>query len=58
MTITYAFRRFVAYLGPEGWEPAGMIQLLSTEYKFAVSFALLVVVLLFRPTGIFKGKSA
>jgi branched-chain amino acid transport system permease protein len=31
--------------------------LLSTEYKFAVSFVILVVVLLVRPTGIFRGQS-
>jgi branched-chain amino acid transport system permease protein len=33
------------------------MQLLSTEYKFAVSFMILIVVLLFRPTGLFKGKA-
>jgi len=33
------------------------VQLLSTDYKFAVSFVILVLVLLFRPTGIFAGKS-
>ena len=33
------------------------MQLLSTDYKFAVSFGILVVVLLVRPTGIFGGKS-
>jgi len=32
------------------------MQLLSTDYKFAVSFIILVVVLLVRPTGIVKGK--
>ena len=26
------------------------------KYKFAVSFSILVIVLLFRPSGIFKGK--
>jgi branched-chain amino acid transport system permease protein len=34
-----------------------LVQLLSTDYKFAVSFIILLVVLLFRPTGLFKGKS-
>ncbi|SIS73721.1 branched-chain amino acid ABC transporter permease [Phaeovulum vinaykumarii] len=57
VSITYAFKKVLGYLAPEGWEPEGLVQLLSTEYKFAVSFAILVVVLLFRPTGIFKGKS-
>jgi branched-chain amino acid transport system permease protein len=34
-----------------------LVQLLSTDYKFAVSFTILIIVLLFRPTGLFKGKS-
>jgi branched-chain amino acid transport system permease protein len=29
---------------------------MSTNYKFAVSFIILVVVLLVRPTGIIRGK--
>jgi branched-chain amino acid transport system permease protein len=33
-----------------------MIQFLTTEYKFAVSFLILVLVLLVRPTGILRGK--
>jgi branched-chain amino acid transport system permease protein len=41
---------------PESMEPDGLVQLLSTDYKFAVSFSILVIVLLFRPSGIFKGK--
>jgi branched-chain amino acid transport system permease protein len=45
------------YTLPEQFEPNGLMQLLATEYKFAVSFAILLVVLLFRPTGLFKGKS-
>jgi branched-chain amino acid transport system permease protein len=53
--VTYAYRKFVGYLAPS-WEPDGLLQLLSTDYKFAVSFVILVVVLLVRPTGIFKGR--
>ncbi|MBL4808140.1 MAG: branched-chain amino acid ABC transporter permease, partial [Rhodobacteraceae bacterium] len=56
VTITYAYKKFLAYLGPDGWAPEGLVQLLSTDYKFAVSFVILVLVLLWRPTGIFKGK--
>jgi branched-chain amino acid transport system permease protein len=56
VTVTYAFKRFLAYLGPEGWAPDGLVQLLSTDYKFAVSFVILVAVLLVRPTGIIRGK--
>ena len=55
--VTYAFRKVVAYLMPEGVEPSGLLQLLSTDYKFAVSFGILLIVLLFRPTGIMKGKA-
>ena len=55
--VTYAFRKVVGYLGPEDWQPEGLLQLLSTDYKFAVSFGILLIVLLFKPTGIMKGKS-
>jgi len=55
--ITYAWRRFAGYFLPEDWIPDGLMQVLPVDYKFAVTFALLVLVLLFRPTGIFKGKS-
>ncbi len=57
VTVTYAFKKVLGYLAPSGWEPAGLVQLLSTDYKFAVSFAILIIVLLFRPTGLFQGKS-
>jgi branched-chain amino acid transport system permease protein len=56
VTITYAYKKFIYYLVPEQWEPEGLLQLLSTDYKFAVSFVIMVVVLLIRPTGIFKGR--
>lgn len=56
VTVTYAFKKFLAYLGPEGWAPETLVQLLSTDYKFAVSFIILVAVLLVRPTGIIRGK--
>ncbi len=54
--ITYAYKKFFVYLLPESLEPNSLLQLLSTDYKFAVSFSILVIVLLFRPSGIFKGK--
>ena len=54
--VTYAYRKFFIYILPESLEPNSLLQLLSTDYKFAVSFSILVVVLLFRPAGIFKGK--
>ena len=54
--ITYAYKKFFTYILPESLEPDSLMQLLSTDYKFAVSFSILVIVLLFRPSGIFKGK--
>lgn len=56
VSITYAWKKVAMYLIP-GYEPEGLLQLLSTEYKFAVSFTILIIVLLFKPTGLFKGKS-
>lgn len=53
--VTYAYKRFAGYVFPEEWLSGGLLQLLSTDYKFAVSFIILLLVLLFRPTGIFKG---
>ncbi|MBE1281791.1 MAG: branched-chain amino acid ABC transporter permease [Rhodobacteraceae bacterium] len=57
VTITYAWKKVLTYLMPEGLEPSGLVQLLSTDYKFAVSFVILLIVLLFKPTGLFKGKA-
>ena len=54
--LTYAYKKFFSYLLPEALEPNSLLQLLSTDYKFAISFSILVVVLLFRPSGIFEGK--
>ena len=56
VALTFAYKRFLGYLLPESWAPDGLVQLLSTDYKFAVSFAILVIVLLVRPTGMFRGK--
>ncbi|MBY6152718.1 branched-chain amino acid ABC transporter permease [Vannielia litorea] len=57
VTVTYAFKKVATYVLPEALAPSGLLQLLTTEYKFAVSFAILVIVLLIKPTGLFKGKS-
>jgi len=54
--LTYAYKKFFMYVLPKSMEPDSLLQLLSTDYKFAVSFSILVIVLLFRPSGIFKGK--
>jgi len=55
--VTYAWKKVLTYLVPESWAPDRLVQLLSTDYKIAVSFTILIIVLLVRPTGLFKGKS-
>ena len=57
VTVTYAWKKIAIYLLPEQYEPDTLVQLMSTDYKLAVSFAILLIVLLFRPTGIFQGKA-
>ncbi|SDY26649.1 branched-chain amino acid ABC transporter permease [Citreimonas salinaria] len=57
VAITYAWKKVLEYAMPQALEPDGLVQLLSTDYKFAVSFMILLVVLIFRPTGLFRGKS-
>jgi branched-chain amino acid transport system permease protein len=57
VAVTYAFKKVLVYTLPEALEPSGLVQLLSTDYKFAVSFVILIIVLLFRPTGLFRGKA-
>ena len=54
--VTYAWKKVLGYLLPVDWAPDGLTQLLSTDYKVAVSFSILIIVLLFMPTGLFKGK--
>lgn len=53
VSLTYAYRRVFEYLG---FEPESLMQLVSIDYKYAISFVILVVVLLVRPTGIIKGR--
>ncbi len=55
--VTFAYKTVVAYLLPDAIAPSGLMQILSTDYKIAVSFVILVIVLLIRPTGIFSGKT-
>ena len=57
VTVTYAWKKVLVYAMSERLEPDGLVQLLSTDYKFAVSFVILLIVLIFKPTGLFKGQS-
>ena len=54
--ITFAYKKFFFYILPDNFLPDGLLQILSTDYKIAVSFIILVLVLLIKPTGIYKGK--
>ena len=44
--LTYAYKKFFMYILPESMEPSSLVQLLSTDYKFAVSFSILVLSLI------------
>jgi len=57
VAVTYAWKKVLTYSLPQSLAPEGLAQLLSTDYKHAVSFVILIIVLLFKPTGLFKGKS-
>ncbi len=54
--LTYAYKKFLIYLLPLSMHPSSLVQLIGTEYKYAISFVILVIVLLIKPTGLFKGK--
>ena len=54
---TAVLRPLNPYL-PFGWELPNTVALVPTEYKLTVAFLILVVTLLWRPTGIFKGLSS
>jgi branched-chain amino acid transport system permease protein len=53
---TTVLRPFAGLL-PNGWTLPTDLALVPTDYKLTVAFIILVVVLLFRPTGIFRGAS-
>jgi branched-chain amino acid transport system permease protein len=54
--ITFAYKKIFFYFLPINFVPEGLSQILSTDYKIAISFLILVLVLLIKPTGIYKGK--
>jgi len=57
LLVTFAYKKVISYLTFESWAPSGLAQLLSTDYKIAVSFVILLIVLLIKPTGLFSGKT-
>ena len=56
LIITFAYKKIFFYFLPIKIVPEGLSQILSTDYKIAISFLILVLVLLIKPTGIYKGK--
>ena len=56
LIITFAYKKIFFYFLPAYLVPEGLLQILSTDYKIAISFVILVIVLLIKPTGIYKGK--
>jgi len=56
LIVTFAYKKIFFYFLPDNYAPEGLLQILSTDYKIAISFFILVLVLLIKPTGIYKGK--
>ena len=56
LIITFAYKKIFFYFLPIYFVPEGLLQILSTDYKIAISFIILVLVLVIKPTGIYKGK--
>lgn len=57
LLVTFAYKKILGYSLPGNWVPEGLIQFLSTDYKISVSFVILLIVLLIKPTGLFSGKT-
>lgn len=55
IALTYPYRKFAMYLFPDLELDGRLLQLVATDYKFAISFTILVLVLLIRPSGLFRG---
>ena len=56
VSLTYAYKGVMTFFSPDVAAGTELYQFLPTEYKYSVSFVILVIVLLIRPTGIIKGK--
>ncbi len=57
LILTFAYKKVIEYLAPGDLELDSLMQILGTDYKIAVSFIILVIVLIIRPTGLFQGKT-
>ncbi len=57
LILTFAYKKVIQYLAPGDLELDSLMQILGTDYKIAVSFIILVIVLIIRPTGLFQGKT-
>ncbi len=44
IVVTYAWKKVLGYILPASMAPDSLMQLLSTDYKFAVSFSILIIV--------------
>ncbi|TGS43744.1 MULTISPECIES: branched-chain amino acid ABC transporter permease [unclassified Mesorhizobium] len=58
IALTYAYRKVVLYFMPGSDVGDSLLQLVPTDYKFSISFVILVVILVIAPTGILKAKSS
>lgn len=56
VSLTYAYKGVLRFFSEDIASGSALYQLLPTEYKFSISFAILVIVLLVRPRGIISGK--
>ena len=57
LIFTFAYKKVLTYILPDSLAPQNLVQFLSTDYKIAISFIILIIVLLIKPTGIFSGKT-
>lgn len=56
VALTYAYKGVMTFFSEDVASGRELYQFLPTEYKYSISFVILVIVLLVRPTGIIKGK--
>lgn len=56
VALTYAYKGVLTFFSPDVAADPELYQFVPTEYRYSISFVILVLVLLVRPTGIIKGK--